>query len=228
MKSQFAHLKPQAIQLRQDGNSFAEINTKLGIPNSTLSAWLKDIVLTPTQQKELKARRDKALSEARTKAAEWHRNAKNQRVRALKEKVDTDYASVDMKSNTVMELALAMLYLGEGTKGAGGLGIGNSDPKIIAFYVHAIFTLYGVKPSSLGADLHLRADQDEGALKQFWSEITGIPISKFTYVYKDQRTVGRTTYPNYKGVCSVYGGGVEIQRRLMYLAEVFCGKSLGD
>ena len=228
MKSKYEHLKTEGIQLRKEGASLKDIRSSLDIPLSTLSGWLRNIEIAPEYVEKLKARHAAALITARSKAAEAHKRAKELRVQNLKDKVDEEYGELDVSSRSTLEIALAMLYLGEGSKGKHGLSLGNSSPMIIQFYINSLNRLYGISPSSLGAELHLRADQNEIELKEFWSKVTGIPLEKFTYVYKDERTRGRPTYPEYKGVCNVSGGGVEIQRRLMYLAEVFCNRNMGD
>jgi len=54
----------------------------------------------------------------------------------------------------------------------------------------------------------------------------GIPIDNFGYVNIDKRTVGSKTYPHYKGVCYITCGNVAIQRKLLYLGEIFCKKTV--
>ncbi|MGI9027462.1 MAG: helix-turn-helix domain-containing protein [Candidatus Saccharimonadales bacterium] len=42
-------IKEEAILLRKQGKTFAEIGRELNIAKSTASAWLKDIKMTPRQ-----------------------------------------------------------------------------------------------------------------------------------------------------------------------------------
>lgn len=164
------------------------------------------------------------LEKARQKASERHRALKKERVDRTIKTIDSQYGDNLFCSTTTIEIALAMLYLGEGMKSKGELRLGNSDPKVVRFYINAINRLYGVLPSSLRIELHLRADQDESAARYFWSKELEVPISHFNYVLKDKRTIGKPTREGYMGVCLVAGGGVEIQRRILYLAEVVCKK----
>lgn len=203
--------------------SLPSIHKELGIPKTTLSGWFKDIELTQEQKDALDASSKQNLVIARKAAAQMHRDMKEERMEQMRKQVQLDYAPLaeplDTKS---LEIALAMLYLGEGTKGDQELGLGNSDPTLLRFYVDALERLYGVDRTSLRADLHLRMDQDEDRLKEYWSSQINIPIERFGYVARDKRTEGKPTYPDYPGCCSVTGGGVEIQRRLLYLAKVLC------
>ena len=55
-------LKTKAIKLRKDGASYGEIKKKLGISKSTLSYWLKDVLLTEDQRKRFYTARVLSLS----------------------------------------------------------------------------------------------------------------------------------------------------------------------
>ena len=223
MKSRFSHLRSQAEDMRRSGRSLKSVAAELSIPQSTLSGWFQGIILTEEQRAALKANWRKTTAVARTKAAKTHRLNKRKRVERIQKQVRTDYEDIlSAPSPEHVEIALAMLYLGEGTKQGCRLGLGNSDPAIVKFYVGALMRLYGVDTNSFRADLHLRMDQDGEGLKRFWSRKIGLPLNRFRYILRDKRTAGKPTYEGYKGVCYVDGGGVEIQRRLLYLARVLC------
>ena len=225
MVSRFIKLKDKALEMRRRGESLGAIEATLGIPRSTLNGWFKHILLTKEQKNELDRRWRQALVTARKGAVKWHREQKAVRLAESKRQAQAVYETIDKNNLTSLEVALAFLYLGEGFKRDGNFGLGNSDSKILRFYVRALRKLYGVQPEAFRAELHLRADQDEKRLKIFWSKQLEIPLSCFRYVVKDKRTVGRPTYKGYNGVCSLTGGGVEIQRRLLYLAEMFCTRT---
>lgn len=219
-------LKEKAIALRRRGESYKSIRTRLDVPLSTLSGWLRDVPLSITQRAKLDNEWRRGLVKARKKAVAWHNEQKGVRLAEANRQATEIFQKIPSGDQTTLEIALAFLYLGEGFKrDRAGLGLGNSDPKVLRFYVQALKKLYGIQPESLRAELHLRDDQDEEALKIFWSKELHLPLSCFKYAVKDRRTAGRPTYARYKGVCSLTGGGVEIQRRLMYLADVFCARS---
>jgi hypothetical protein len=118
-------------------------------------------------------------------------------------------------------LALSFLYLGEGFKARVGAGMGNSDCKILRFFVNILRSEFKVPVEKLKCELHLRADQDSEELKKYWSQSLSIPLANFTYIAKDKRTVGKPTYSGYKGVCVVRCGNPHIQRYLVSLAEQY-------
>lgn len=223
MKSRWSHLKDQVLRERRRGRSMRELEAEFGIPRSTLSGWFKSVQLSPKMLQRLERNHATALKKARERAAVSHRNRKLERLTSMQSDIQKSYSDID---RTHIEIALAMLYLGEGAKSDKGLVLASSNAKILQFYIGALESLYDIPRKSLRAGLHLRADQDEVAVKKYWVRATGIPVSRFQYVIKDKRTIGRPTYMHYKGVCSVGGGGVEIQRRLMYLAEVLCSRAI--
>ena len=83
---------------------------------------------------------------------------------------------------------------------------------------------YGIAPSMVRCDLHLRMDQDANELKEYWSNELEVPIDRFKYVAFDKRSEGKPTHDHYKGVCVIACGNIAIQRKLIYLYNLFCEK----
>ena len=222
MISKWEHVKPQAIQMRRDGYTKVSIQKELGVPLSTLSRWFKKVVFTKREMALIEQNKNKALLEARRLAALTHNASKKTRIELARDKALETISRLPESNNEILELALAMLYLGEGAKADKSLRLGNSNPMIVRFYVDTLERLYNLNRNSFRIALHLRADQDENQIKEFWSKELDISISSFTYCVKDSRTIDRPTYSGYHGVCVVDCGPLAIQRKLMYLAEVYC------
>lgn len=222
MKSRWYELKDTAIELRRTGMSIKTIEEKLGIPRSTLSGWLKHVELSEEQRCRLMKNKHDGWKKAREKAVESHRAQKTLRLLKAKQEAEATLASLDLNS-AVLDLAFAMLYLGEGAKGNAS-SIANSDPKILRFVIAVLKRNYSIEPEQIRCELHLRADQDHDLMKQYWSTELKLPISCFGYVAVDQRTAGKATYDHYKGVCVISCGGIAIQRKIVYLYNLFCDK----
>ncbi len=210
--------------LRKQGRSIGWIEAELSIPRSTLSGWFRNIILTAKQREALDTNWKEALILARLKASEWHRTAKQQRVAVIQEEVSRMLLDISPANRNTLEIALSFLYLGEGVKTT-RTAMGNSDPRILNFFIYCIRTIYGVPVEKIRCALHLRADQNPNELTKYWSKVLSIPITNFTKPSIDVRTAGRPTYNSYKGVCLVECGRVDIQRRLMYIANGFCEKT---
>lgn len=223
MISKWFDLKETAVEMRRSGNSLRDISLSLSIPKSTLSGWFKDVKLSKKHQKALQKRYADALIKARSLSTIVHRAQKAERVIKAEASADEVIQSINLDNNTI-ETALALLYLGEGFKKSYKTGMGNSDPKILRFFLWAMLSIYKLDVNKIRFDLHLRADQNEIELKKYWSKELRVPLDRFLYIVKDQRTMGRKTYSNYKGVCVIDCGNVAIQRKLVYIGTKFCEK----
>lgn len=221
MKSKWSHLKPKAIALRTQGQSLPYIHKQLGIPKSTLSNWLRDVTLTDTQKAKLHDNWQKALIKARKEAVKWHHLQKENRLAEAKRAALHTLEKIQPTDKATQELALAVLYLAEGSKKNVETALGSSDPVTLRFFINSIKTLFKHDLQTIRCELYLRHDQDPDELKRYWSNELSIPISQFTQVNRDKRTIGTATYPHYKGVCNVRCGNVAIRRRLVFLAEEY-------
>lgn len=221
MQSQWSHLKVQALQMRSNGTSITTVEKELNIPRSTLSGWFKNISLTKEQKSILQKNRNNALVFAREKAVVWHKKQKTNRLKKAEEEARVTLSKLNPKDKNLLEITLAMLYLGEGFKN-NRTGLGNSDPIVLKFFIMAIKKLYSFDSSNIKCELHLRANQDPLEMKKHWPSELNIPLSNFTSISIDKRTIGMITYPEYKGVCSVNCGNIALQRKLVYLSQRFC------
>ena len=110
------------------------------------------------------------------------------------EKVRRDATTVLKKFNQDgLKVALAMLYLGEGTKwkSHSGLSLGSSDPNIILLYISLLKKCYKIEPQILKCRVSYRADQNIDELEEYWSTITGISRENFYKTKPDPRTKGK-------------------------------------
>ena len=146
MLSRWVDQKPDVVRMRMEGKSIGNIEKSFGIPRSTLSGWFKNIQLTKNQKDQLTKNRLHGLIKARTKAVLWHNIQKENRLKEAEKQASNLLSNLDIKNLSLQELALAMLYLGEGIKGNRELGLGNSDPLVLK-YVHA-------DKRTLGSDTH--------------------------------------------------------------------------
>ncbi len=223
MKSKWSELKPKAISLRENGKTIAYVEKTLGIPRSTLSYWFKNIVLTPKQLEKLGKESKQRFDNARAEAVKWHNAGKSERLARAELQAEETLKALPLENSALTELALAFLYLGEGAKND-RTSLGSSNPEIASFYINTLRSIYQVPNDKIKGYLHLRADQNETELKLFWSQVLDIPVEQFGKSSFDKRTAGRPTHENYKGVCTIECGLVEIQRKLMYIASGYCEK----
>ena len=216
MKTDFTK-KEAAIRLRRKGKSIRDIEKLLGVRRSTLSGWLCNIELTKGQKEKLHQKWLAALVKARLKAAEINRNEKLERIRKIKQEVKEFISEVKI-DKSLGKLIFATFYLAEGTKRENSIVIANSNPALLKFFLNLFRYLYQLDKSKFRCCLHLRKDQPEEKLKNYWSRTLNISKSQFIKTQFEKRTV-KPTFKRYKGVCAIYYYDMNLQRKILYTGE---------
>jgi len=222
VKSRWFELKDNAVRLRKRGFSIGKIERRLGVSRSTLSGWFKDITLTERQKEKLLQGWRYGLVKARRKAVLWHNEQKEKRLKDARDQALQILSKIDAEDIHILELALSILYLGEGGKITEETTLGSTDPLILKFFISSLEKIYGFNVDRVHCELHIRADQNHQKVKNFWSKELSLPLKNFKSVIIDKRTVGSKTYKNYKGVCTLRCGNVAIKRRLINLSKLYC------
>jgi len=124
-------------------------------------------------------------------------------------------------------MCLAMLYLGEGFKKNKEFGLGNSNPDIVKLFLLLAIDVYKIPREKFIGELHLRADQNPKEMIRFWSKELKISRARFR-VHIDRRTIGKKTYSGYYGVCSLRGGPIQYQRRIIRFGDLVIKKVIED
>ena len=211
--------KELAQGLRREGLSYKEILEQVSVSKGTISLWCRDIELTPEQKERLKAKRSSYHGQLR--------GAKVQQARRIAEtkRIQTE-ARAELKSLNDYEFKIAgiMLYWGEGNK-TRDVGISNSDPGLIKFMMRWFREVCHVPESKFRARVNIHSGQDELKIKQFWSEITGIPLSQFRKTYVKEEGTGHRKNILYHGTLGVLISDVHLLRKILGWIEYF---GIGD
>jgi len=169
-------LKIKAVKLRKTGLSYGDIKKKLNVSKSTLSLWLKNVELTNEQKKKLYTNSILMLSRG-------SQSQKERRKREIDKIIETSMREIPVPLTLeTFRLFGAALYWAEGSKSS-GFKITNSDPHLILFMVRWIEKIFNISPKKLKAWLNIYPQQNDLEIKQFWSELTGIPIKNFGKSY---------------------------------------------
>lgn len=172
----YTPLKQQAITLRKRGFSYNEIKKKIPIAKSTLSLWLKTIPLKAEYRRRLYTKQISILSRG-------SQSQKERRAREITGLIERAKAEITLPlSLDTYRLMGAALYWAEGSK-QNGFEITNSDPSFILFMVRWIEKMLNLPPEKLKARLNIYPQQNEKRIKQFWTNLTGIPITNFGKSY---------------------------------------------
>ncbi|MBC8447670.1 MAG: helix-turn-helix transcriptional regulator [Chloroflexi bacterium] len=207
---------------REEGLSYNEIAARTGVSKSTLSYWLRDISLKPEHEARLqeRLRANRATFAARALPINWERHARA-RQKAYQGGVDVTAALPDERA--VDELALAMLYLGEGSKSGNRVQLASTDASILRYFVWALVRIYGVDTSRLSFRLNLveSARPIEQQLKLWWSQQLECSLNRFIKTQFDPRSRAAQLTGNYHGVCTVTYYDTYLQQRLLGLAYAY-------
>lgn len=222
--------KLKARDLRKAGWSLGEISAKMKIPKNTVSGWVRDIRLTQKQNERIKEKIMASGAIGRPLAAKLlHVKMENWK-HGIREKVK-HFARFPAQNSEMGKLICGLLYLCEGAKYPSSryLYFGNSNPKIIYFFITLLRKYYNVDEKKLRFDICYRWDQDYEKLKKYWSKLTAIPKSKCLHSKPDKRTKGKKTLKeDYKGVCRIVYYSTDLQFELLSIGEAIVNGAEGS
>ena len=218
-----AVIKEKVIKLRKQGKTYPEIQEKLKmtIPKSTLSYWCKSIPLSNQYIKKIKKLSSKNLKKAQRLALLANRLKREEYLKGINNR--NKHLAVSLKNRDIAKIALAILYLGEGSKDLkrGSLVFGNSDPFIVSLFMHLLRYCYDIDENKFRCTLQCRADQNIKKLEKFWSRTTKISLGRFYKARIDSRTIGKPSKKlDYKGVCRIDYFSAEILTELLQIPEI--------
>lgn len=178
--------------LRGQGFSYREILQQIPfvLSKGTLSAWCKDIALTPGQLDRLdQLYRNRLLG---SKATQQRRAKEIDVIKAQAR------AEVPERRHHELWLVGLMLYWAEGNK-THQVGVSNSDPEMIRLMMRWFRDCCHVPEEKFRAQLHLHSGQDEQAMKAFWADVAGLPLAQFMKSYVKQEGTGHRKNVLYHG-----------------------------
>lgn len=174
--------KNTAIQLRMQGKSYSQISDELKVPKSTLSLWLKDVVISIEAKNIIQSR---VKSTSLDKLIE--RNKNRPALVKAQHQIIREAAEIESKKYFKDPLFVAglALYWGEGYKrGAEGskwksIDFTNSDPEMIKVMIIFFVKFFNISPKELKAQIQLHDPLKTSAAISYWVKITGIPAKNF-------------------------------------------------
>ena len=158
--------RKQARELRARGWTIKEIEQRLGVSRSSVSVWVRDIVLGPEERRALieKTRLGPIVAAARKSAlAREQRRAYQLEGRRLARERDPSY------------LSGRMLYWAEGAKERNSVRIVNSDRELLIVFAAFLRAHFDVADEAMRVSCNLFADDDDErrAIERYWLECCG-------------------------------------------------------
>ncbi len=167
--------KDKAIELRKQGYSLKEIVSELSVSKSSVSLWVRDIILTTDQKKRLSEKgHSLEIIERRRSTRLTNEKASRQII------INTGIAEIDSVSKQELMFFGIAAYWGEGNKKhRGSVEFFNSDPKFIKIMIKFFTEVCGVPHNKLKGRIHLHQHLDARTAENYWVKISGIPITQF-------------------------------------------------
>lgn len=181
---------------RSSGLSLRELEKRFGIPNSTISRWVRDIKIGDQRYK---------------KAREFEEQEKARFKNLLPQlRVDADMAKV----------LASVFYWCEGSKypSSNVLAFSNSDPNLVVLFLSLLRKGFVVDESKFRVHLQLHTTHDLEEVSCYWSKLLGISRKQF---YKPTVTepTGRMKRSGYLGTCTLKYNDVRLLLQLVGLYE---------
>ncbi len=211
----------EAERLRsEEGLSYNEIGDRLGVSKSTLSYWLRDLILSDQHKARLQERLDANRQAFAARAWPINRE-RHEQARRIAYGAGLAVAAQIPNVPAVHEIAFAMLYLGEGAKNGNRVLVGSTTPDILRYTIWALQTVYDVDDSRILCRLHLvvAAKHLEEDLRQWWSDQLNVPQDRFRHTAYDQRRREVVLTEDYHGVCNVLCLDTALQQRILGTAR---------
>jgi len=228
MRAKFHYLKSKAVALRKSGKTYNEIRRMLRrpVPKSTLSNWCHNVSLRPEYKAKIEQAMKKNIHKGRALAMAVIRVKREHYLNEVQARIK--HLGKIFRNKDVAKIALAMLYLGEGSKTPrSALMFGNSDPRVIRLFVSLLRFCYKIDERKFRCTLQCRADQNIKNLEKFWAEVTKIVPTQFYKARVDARTVGKISKkPDYKGVCRIDYFSADLFNEIMKIIELLDKKGL--
>lgn len=181
---------------KKEGLSIQKLGTKFGVPETTVSKWVRDI---PSLHKRFISAREKE----KTLKSELHDLTKN--------------LAID---ENLAKIFVSLLYWCEGSKypSSDCVTFTNSDYKLVKTFLELLRHGFKIKEEKIRAHLQIHSTHSWEEVVQFWSRLLKIPISQF---YKPTITepTRKMKRLDYKGTCTIKYFDVKLVLKIMGLYE---------
>lgn len=212
--------KSEAVSLRKLGYSYTEISGKMGgVAKSTLSGWLKGIVLTNKQSSRLLAKSKAAGQVGRQIGANTNRQKSLERVANIQVEADEEF--VANHHNKLFLIGIA-LYWAEGNQKTHRFQFTNSNPEMINVMLRWL-ELVGCEDSQIKFRLYIHKPYQDENCEEYWQKITGFERGSFQKTLLKPTKHNTKKNPDYKGCLKIDVNGSELYWKVKRWEELLPG-----
>ncbi len=175
--------REEVVRLRKKGFSYSEIKKLVSVSKSSLSLWLREIKLLPSQLKRLRSKGNVA----RRLGSYTLRNI---RIKRTEEIISNSISEIGELTDRELWLVGTALYWAEGTKQkvhdpSKRVIFSNSDPLMIRLYLKWLKKILNIDTDDILFEIYIHETHQKTVekLSEYWSKRTGFPVGKFGKVY---------------------------------------------
>lgn len=210
------HLRADAVALRKEGRSYSEIQQAVGVSTSTLSLWLRDVLLDDAARSRLE---DRALAGRENAAAANRSRRQTAEARTIREARSQMPETIHDSDLFLVGLSL---YWAEGTKTkpwnpSERVCLINSDPDVIRVFLRWL-SLVGVARDQLTFRVAIHESGDVDAAELFWADVAEIPreeLERTSLKRHERRSRRQLPAESYVGcLCVKVRRSTELNRRI--------------
>jgi len=202
--------KLEAIRLRKLGKSYSEIRKKVKVSKGTLSLWLREVELTPEQEKRLYVtlRQKNAY-----RLAKMNQKKKEERTKKI---ITEARKETSLFFKNPLFLAGLMLYWAEGDKSdeVENVKFSNSDPAMIKFMMRWFRKICKIPEEKFRIALQIHKLHCRKDIENYWSKITNIPLYQFHKTLIKPTSLKQRKNRLYNGTCAIRINNVDLFRKI--------------
>ena len=204
----------QARKLRAQGLSVRTIANTIGIPKSTVSLWVRDIILSIEQLEKIRQQNIVGGERGRILGA---LKQKNDRLQRIADGINNGKTTFKKLNKRELLIAGVALYWAEGTKKKREVAFCNSDPKLVQFMIAWLKICFSVPIERLYCYIGINEihRKRERVVKKYWSNTSGIPLSQFNKT-SFKKVLNKKIYENYDSHYGTLSVKVKKPARLYY------------
>jgi hypothetical protein len=210
-------IREQARLLRQQGKSIGEITSILEVSKSSVSNWVRDIVLSEEQIQKLKANQ-------RRYGAQNSGAKLNQAVAKSKREFYQQAGREAAREGRQLHLIGCMLYWAEGAKARNAIYFANSDPNMMLLFTRFLREELKVEDKDIRLLIHCHSDNpaEIQRIETYWLDLLKLPASSLN---KTQIKKGSDTRKNrlVNGVCSIRVFSTELTHHIYGAIQEYGG-----
>lgn len=217
--------KMHAVKLRKEGLSYKEILKQVSVSKATLSLWCRDIELTSGQKERLIANKKNGQHKGSIIAAENKRKARTERTLKTFKEAAVEIGVFSARDRFISGISL---YAGEGDKSQKGIGFANTNPQFIKFMMDWFVEFCQIPNHKFRGAIWIHEGLDPLKAKEYWSKLTGIPMSQFHKTYialnkTDSKKIRKNIHEY--GVFAIRVSDSQKQRKILgWISAVFGAK----